>query len=416
MTSLPLLEDLLLRRTGIDASTLAPGAMAHAVRRRLLARGADPDSGEQAAAYAAEAARGGPEWGELVEELVVPETWFFRDGAPWEAVARWLRASAPPPPLRLLSMPCATGEEAYSLAIVLEEAGLRPDEARVDAVDLSRRALAAAARGVFPPSSFRGAEGASRRDRFRETDRGLAIDPAVKARVTFVEASALEYEGTAPPPGYHVVCCRNLLIYLGSEARSRLVARIDSLLAPGGLLVLGHAESLSRFFPSYRPAGGPRAFAAVKEVRAVRDAPERPVPAHREARPHAPHAAHRPHPHGPTRPGKAAPAAGDPGSLLAAARAHADRGELSAAAALCDQALGLAPSSAEAHLLRGVVARAGHDDRLAEAELRKALYLAPAHHEARAHLGLLLEASGRRAEAERLLRPQGGPRERRGVA
>ncbi|MGH7785737.1 MAG: CheR family methyltransferase, partial [Candidatus Binatia bacterium] len=136
MTALAAITDLLRRRIGLDPAALGSAAIAHAVRGRARARGlAGP------AAYLAALAEDAAEWDALLESVVVPETWFFRDREPFALLSRWARAAgaarSPADPLRVLSLPCATGEEAWSIAITLAAAGIAPAAFRVEALDLS---------------------------------------------------------------------------------------------------------------------------------------------------------------------------------------------------------------------------------------------------------------------------------------
>src|SRR5205085_2278121 len=126
----------------------------------------------------------------LIEEVVVSETWFMRDGEPFAALAKAARAHAGSEPFRVLCVPCATGEEAFSIAITLQQAELRGGFS-VDAVDISERALARAQAGVFGERSFRGADVELRRRWFTRTDGGYAIDPALKRHVTFRHGNVL---------------------------------------------------------------------------------------------------------------------------------------------------------------------------------------------------------------------------------
>ena len=95
----------------------------------------------------------------MIEEVVVPESWFFRD----ERLFRWLAdhvrahwiASPGRPPLHALSLPCAGGQEPYSIAIALRDAGLPVNRFRIDAVDVSARLIEVVRRGVYSANSFR---------------------------------------------------------------------------------------------------------------------------------------------------------------------------------------------------------------------------------------------------------------------
>ena len=117
----------------------------------------------------------------LVEEVVVPESWFFRDDRPFEVLADFARAGwlvdPARPPLSALSLPCAGGEEPYSIAMTLLEAGLPAGRFRVDAVDVSARSLARAIAGVYGPNSFRGAGRRLRPAYFREQNGAFTLDP-----------------------------------------------------------------------------------------------------------------------------------------------------------------------------------------------------------------------------------------------
>lgn len=407
------MESLLAARIGLDPGSLAPGAVSRAVKARSSACGVDGEEG-----YARRLAADPLEWDALVEAIVVPETWFFRDGGPFRALSRLAAEGGSPArpagPLRVLSMPCATGEEAWSMAMVLASHGLGPEEARVDAVDLSRRALAAAERGVYGPASFRGTDSDAWRHAFQAVPGGLEVDPALRTLVTWSLGNALEWGGPAPAPAYDAIFCRNLLIYFGREARERLLARLDTLLHPGGLLVLGHAEPPRSFFPSWEPVDVPRSFAARKPLPGGPAAPTAAMvastaPAMAAAapasRPPAPLRVPPPRAASPAPPRPLpSPAPAEPGPLLERARRHADRGELEPARRLCEEALRLDAVSAEARFLLGLVAAARGASAEAESEFSRVLYLEPSHAPALSQLALLLEAQGRAEEASRLRR------------
>ena len=102
----------------------------------------------------------------MIEEVVVPESWFFRDERPFRWLADHVRArwitSPGRPPLHALSLPCAGGQEPYSIAITLRDAGLPAARFRIDAVDVSARLLEVVRRGVYSANSFRSPRFAAR--------------------------------------------------------------------------------------------------------------------------------------------------------------------------------------------------------------------------------------------------------------
>src|SRR5262249_53779893 len=125
--------DLLRARTGLDPAALGPHAVASAVAGRLA------ELGLEAGAYAGRLAGDPAEFGGLVDAVVVPETWFFRGGELFgrlAGLARFETARRPGATFRALSLPCSTGEEPYSLAIALAEAGVPPPRYWIDGIDL----------------------------------------------------------------------------------------------------------------------------------------------------------------------------------------------------------------------------------------------------------------------------------------
>src|ERR1035437_6136784 len=146
-------EHLLRKTIGLDAESIGSTSIQRAVRLRMRGLGLRRlEDCEQLLE------RSRAEWNELVESVIVTETWFFRDPALLAAFVRlvleeWLPAH-PAAPVRVLSLPCASGEEPYSLAMVLLDASVAPERFQIDAIDISARALAHAARGIYGRNSF----------------------------------------------------------------------------------------------------------------------------------------------------------------------------------------------------------------------------------------------------------------------
>jgi chemotaxis protein methyltransferase CheR len=235
----------------------------------------------------------------LIEALRVGETRFFRHAAHVRAlhdvVAPALAqalAGAPAPQrvVRAWSVGCATGEEAYTLAMILG-AALGEHEVRVLGTDVSERALAVARAGVYTAAavarvpepwcsaSFVPAPGVGR----------VQVAPALRRQVSFVRHNLLDrgdpegWEAPATGAGFDVIWCRNVLIHLGPEARRQVLARGARALARRGFLLVGYAESLrdSDGFAAARTADAVlyrRAAASAGPAR-VRPAPGPPWPA-----------------------------------------------------------------------------------------------------------------------------------------
>ncbi|WP_317204426.1 protein-glutamate O-methyltransferase CheR, partial [Janthinobacterium sp.] len=188
----------------------------------------------------------GEELTALLELLVVPESWFFRDRQAFRAAADFVLerlARAPRrAPLRILSLPCAGGEEPYSMAMALADAGVPADAASIDAVDLSPACIARARAGVYGRNAFRGADTAFRDRHFSPAGAGeYRIAEALRARVRFGQGNLLRLDGVASKC-YDVVFCRNLLIYFDAPTTQAAIAILAALLADDGMLLAGYAE------------------------------------------------------------------------------------------------------------------------------------------------------------------------------
>ena len=328
---------------------------------------------------------------QAAEILAVPETWFFRDGEPFVCLARF--AARGPRPLRVLSVPCATGEEPYSIAIALLEAGLAPGEFTIDAVDISAHAIAVARCAVYGKSSFRHPMPGLIEKHFDPVEQVYRLHDEVAAQVRFRQANLLE--GLAPALPYHAIYCRNLLIYLHQEARQKVVAILRGLLAADGVLFAGHSEITLFLEAGFRKVEHPRSFAcravaatSPLEGRSLRSreamgwqgkapAPPRRKPAV-DARIGAATVRER------------SSTTVPPAPALDAARRLADQGRLAEATALCTR---LSPT-ADVFFLQGLISQSS--DRFADAEefFRRALYLDPGHLESMVHMSLLCASRG----------------------
>jgi chemotaxis protein methyltransferase CheR len=179
----------------------------------------------------------------LAREVTVGETYFFRYMDQFRAFAELVR---PGRPLRILSAGCATGEETYSLAMMVrEQVGESGAAISILGVDINPAALARASQATYAPWSLRETPPDMRRRWFLEAAREYTVDPSIRAAVRFEERNLADAEpGLWLARSYDVVFCRNVLMYLTPEKACALVARIGQALSPGGHLVLGHAETL----------------------------------------------------------------------------------------------------------------------------------------------------------------------------
>ena len=405
------IERILMAEIGLDVSTVGSSLVERAVQRRM-----DKLRVTAIQRYAAMLSESEQELQELVEEVVVPETYFFREpDAIVDVVARAVASSSrysDSAPLRILSVPCSTGEEPYSIAMALLSAGLPASAIAIDAMDVSVGAVHRAREGIYRGGSFRGDMGAWK-GFFNETPRGSAVDEVVRTCVR-VEHGNLMSSSFQPSQGqYDVIFCRNLLIYFDTNAQTRALAKLASLLAPDGVLVVGAADSFAARRAGFAPSRGYersflfRAQGEALEVDALpvsrarlraRALPNRRTPVRELHAPArlviAPRANVKP-PVLDARPDFAAKRA-----LVDVARL-ADEGRLAEALSVGESALRDGGVTAALLSLMGTTHAAMPDLESAESCYRRALFLEPDNEDALLHLALLLEQRGEIALASR---------------
>jgi len=395
-------EALLNREIGLCAGSIGRSAIECGMRGRMLASGCDSvDEYVQRLEQSLDERRA------LVEDIVVSETWFFRDEDVFRVLTEYSgrawRRSRSEGSLRVLSIPCATGEEAYSASITLLEAGLTQDRYCVEALDVSERALKIARLGIFGKNSFRGASSPERERYFRVVSAGKSVIEDARTSVRFAQGNVLD-PFTAPAASFNVIFCRNLLIYLDRAARSRALDNIYNWLVPDGLLFAGHAEALETMEPRFQRGNDAGHFGYVKRqtARATTELPGL-------AKPLAPQPLKKskgaPEARKPTTtPARERQFAGAAPTSLTAARELADRGDLASAAATCERYVQESGADAEAFCLLGIVRTAlGETERALEC-FNKAVYLDPKHHTALIHLALAHERRGETAAAQNFRR------------
>lgn len=187
---------------------------------------------------------------QLAEQLTVGETYFFRYPEQFQALTEVVLPALaqrvmPLRPVRMLSAGCASGEEAYTLAMAAREFGLdrMGRGVRIEGVDINGLFLAKARRARYSAWSLRGVSPAICDRYFREQRGAFALHPALREMVTFEQGNLMQLERVTQPEAYDVIFCRNVLIYFSVEAIQRLLSALARSLAPGGYLFLGHAET-----------------------------------------------------------------------------------------------------------------------------------------------------------------------------
>lgn len=392
------IENLLEKTIGLKAGSIGKNSIKRAINERMKSLDEmEPSS------YLELVRRKPGELHELVEEVVVPETWFFRDHYPFAAMVdhlliHWDRSSA----LRILSLPCSTGEEPYSIAMALLDAGIGKDLFRIDGVDISKRSLQKAKTGEYTRNSFRSKDLAFRDRFFHKDGNKYLISDEIRRKVNFIHGNILNIPFVDSLGVYDIVFSRNILIYFDQPVQNRVIAGLDRILKTGGLLFTGHAETSLFIHTDFYPMEFKKAFGLVKR----RELDGRPA-----AAPWYPV-------QDPVRKEQGRTGlTGDAGkrnisataelSLFEKAKKLSDQGDLNAAEAICMRLLEDREPSAELFFQLGIIK--DNQGKVSDAVdfLRKAVYLDPQHYESLIFLSLLAQRTGDDAAARNYRRRAG---------
>ena len=417
--SSPTIDPLLLTRfahlattlTGMEFSDTRLHDVARAVRQMRVQSGAQDD----AALYSLLAAAT-PEDAlqhHFISHLTIGETHFFRNQPQFEALAETILPEIVARHrldrrLRIWCAGCATGEEPYSMAILLDR--LLPDYATwnvsILATDIDRQALARAERGVYGAWSFRQVSDAIRTDYFAPEGAFALLAPSIRRRVTFAHLNLAEAEHACWAQlvaETDLILCRNVLIYFSPATTRTVVDRLYNALGEGGWLLVGHAEPSQELFARYATSNLPGAV-AYRRLTSPLPLPERlrpdaprpdahlgwtapalissPLPALRPVAPEAlPEATQRTADSTPPELAVlAAQAAGPQGDGAAAyqlAKSYAERRQWREAEQWVGQALERRPMLAEAHYLHALLLLEAGQPGVALTAARRCVYAAP---------------------------------------
>jgi chemotaxis protein methyltransferase CheR len=198
----------------------------------------------------------------MVSHLTNNETYFFREQQQLNVFSMQVlraikdcKAKKGERTLSLLSAGCSTGEEPLTLAMIVFDSGhfFWGWDIRLTGLDIDEAALEKARRGIYHQYSLRAVTSPSLDRHFSREDGGVRVRETVRRAVSFRAGNLLDprsYEGLAP---LDVVFCRNVLIYFSDASVQRAVNLFHQFLAPGGYLLLGHAESLARVSSAFLP-------------------------------------------------------------------------------------------------------------------------------------------------------------------
>ncbi len=398
--SLPHIIALLRETVGLDVESVGVSLIERAVRIRLGVSGLSDIS-----QYAELLPRSPVELQRLVEAIVIPETFFFRYPESFVALRQIIgeKNLLGAGKIRVLSVPCSTGEEPYSIAMTLLEMGLSPDQFQIDAVDISVNLLDLAKLAMFGGNSFRGSELSYRHLYFQKSGPSFHLCDRVNQCINFEQGNVLQRQFRFGSESYDYIFCRNLLIYFHEQAQSQALQNLKQCLTADGLLFVGPAEASALAQHAFHSVKMPMAFAfrknesltvqtltkqkhpkvwpIAKPVRAkttrVRElaAVKKAIPEIAKEQPRKEFD-------------------------LAFAEQLADQGQLGEATEICEIFLREKGPSARAFHLLGLICDGAGDQQQASEYYRKALYLEPDHYDALIHLALLKDHNGENAAAK----------------
>lgn len=394
---------LLLKNTiGLDAASIGATNVARAVQARVAACDlADAEHYGDYLKYSPD------EFQALIEAVVVPETWFFRDPEAFAAminIARKEWAGQSGRTLKLLSLPCATGEEPYSMAMALIDAGFSPKQFQIDAVDISADALKKAELGLYGKNSFRSHNLDFRDRHFTPSSHGYYINDDVRQSVRFLQDNVLATGFLRGTENYDAIFCRNMLIYFDHETQKRVASLVHGWLSKTGALFVGPAEAGLMLDQGFWPVKMRLAFAFRKsEGKAIEKATEkkrkiaqaRLIQAKTPSLP-APifHVAREAALLQPLEFEGMAPAPVKQNFDFDEIEHMANEGKLKEAAGICEQYLRDGGADADAFYLLGLIRDSEGNSAEAADNYRKAIYLNPNHQKALALLVACLKEKG----------------------
>ncbi len=404
MSNDPRFFAFLKERIGLDVASVGEAIIERAVRQRTQAIQA-----QTACEYWQHLQSSEDEQQALIEAVIVPETWFFRYPESFATLARLAKARLVElnqmRALRILSLPCSTGEEPYSIAMALLDAGLAPHQFKVQGMDVSPLSVERARRGVYGKNSFRGGDLDFRERHFNEQADGFHIAERVREQVRLQVGNLLDPALLSHEASFDFVFCRNLLIYFDQPTQQQVFDVLKGLTHVDGVLFIGPAEGSLLGRHGMRSIGVPQSFAFSRQAEPVAPEPvfvPKPIPvaparsaASLPARP-------RPFSTGAAQVVPIKAPSTDAATLLGQIATLANEGKSVEARAACDQYLNNHPPAAQVFYWLGLLSDVAGSALEAQGFYRKALYLEPQHPQALMHLAALLESQGDSAGARRL--------------
>lgn len=193
----------------------------------------------------------------LIDIVTIHETYFFRENQQLQTFSQEIlpelaQMEEKTRRLRIWSAGCSTGEEPYTLSMLILENPLFHDWIiEIYASDISQNVLQNARRGIYQPTSFRSMDPYFQKKYFTKETSGFKISDRIKKNVTFLHLNLNDRERWILLPAVTAIFCRNVIIYFDLAAKKRVIEGFHGKLKEGGYLLLGHSESLMNLSTHY---------------------------------------------------------------------------------------------------------------------------------------------------------------------
>ncbi len=248
------LRDFIYRHSGIYINDTKKYLIENRLQRRVLEKhlGSFEDY-----LYLIKYSGNGTELSELLDAITTNETYFFREPQHFEIIMNILlqeRLKAGASRIRIWSAACSTGEEPYTIAMLLHERGeTYRKRVEIYGTDICNRALQSAREGLYSSYSVRNLPKEYLKKYFTPENGNYRLSEEIKQMVRFMRANIVKPQETRSLRGIDIILCRNVLIYFDDKAKKTAVSGLYDSLNPGGVLMVGASETLHNITRAFRP-------------------------------------------------------------------------------------------------------------------------------------------------------------------
>ena len=216
------------------------------------------------------------ELSQFISLLTNNETYFFREDAQFDILAREIlpaikerKTVRGDRQLRIISAGCSSGEEVYTLAMVLLESGLFlwDWDIQITGVDIDEQIIAKALKGVYSGRAFQTTPPHCIDRYFSSHEEGQQVKESLRQITRFTRGNLLQLDNLFAAQSADIIFCRNVLIYFSDDTAKQIADSFARILKPDGLLFLGHSESLARISSQYLPIRFPGAIIYKKGIK-----------------------------------------------------------------------------------------------------------------------------------------------------